>query len=345
MKKAFKIFILLIAIVCSIMFSGCDIELIRKASSTEETTSAPLALPSGDENTTSAQQETKATAQSSQRDDDKEGVILSSDGKTAKAWGVPFNIENKTAYISVSGEVFSRPSADSTSKILKKGTQVVSCGVSENKNFNMIQCDNDSEYYFIYSSNISYEKVDPDPTQPTTQAPKATQPSQQTTPQKPKETQPPQQTTPQKPKTTTPQEPKETQAPKQTTPQTPKETQPAQKQDPPQKETIVVHHTVPPETKPQEATGGIPYPSKPSKTSINYGVTFADVNMNVKTVRSADLNSGPAKTLNSNGYKKIASYKAGTILRATGIGKNGWIRIKLSNGTVGFMNGIALVKA
>ena len=92
-----------------------------------------------------------------------------------------------------------------------------------------------------------------------------------------------------------------------------------------------------PNPDPPVAQGGIPYPSNPSSTSINLGVTFADESFTATVVNTTTMNSGPGKVLNSTGYSVIETFEAGTTVNCTGIGNNGYIRVELANGTVGFI--------
>lgn len=323
------------------VFSGCDVKLIEKVDSSDATETTALALPessgddfSGVESTTSGEEMPETIPGGKESSQTPPEETIDGGSNTRVVGDITFTIENKKIYTKRECKLFLSVNGGDYLTVLPAGIELISVGVSTNNSFHIVHYKDEIDY-FVVSAALSYDKVaeatEPKEQEVTSAAPKNQTPQTTTPAQKPKETTPP--------KTTTPvQKPKETTPPKTTTP-APKAT------DPPQKETIVIRHTVPAETKPQEPTGGIAYPSKPSSTSINYGVTFADVNINVKTVRTADLNSGPAKALNSNGYKKIQTFPAGTKLKATGIGKNGWIRIKLSNGTIGYIDGIALVKA
>ena len=287
------------------VFSGCDVKLIEKVDSSDATETTTLALPessddgfSGVESTTSGEEITETISggkESSQTPPEEETIDGGSN--TRVVGDITFTIENKKIYTKRECKLFLSVNGGDYLTVLPAGIELISVGVSTNNSFHIVHYKDEIDY-FVVSAALSYDKVaeatEPKEQEATSAAPK--NPTTQTTApaQKPKETTPP--------KTTTPvQKPKETTPPKTTTP-APKAT------EPPQKETIVIHHTVPAETKPQKPTGGIAYPSKPSSTSINYGVTFADVNMNVKTVRTADLNSGPAKALNSNGYKNSLKF-------------------------------------
>lgn len=325
------------------IFSGCDIKLIEKVDSSDKTTTT-IAMPeNSDDNGFTAPTETTLSEENAVPDSvpnetnqtSAEEETITDDSGTKVVGDITFTIENKKIYTKRECKLFLSVDGGDYLTVLPAGVELISVGVSTNNSFNIVHY-KDNIDYFVVSAALSYNKV------AVSEEPKEEEttvaPSKNTTPK----------TTPSistKPQTSSTPKSTPKAAPSTSSSQTPKPTSAPKTQDPPQKETIVIHHTVPAETKPQEPTGGISYPSKPSSTSINYGVTFADVNMKVRTVRTADLNSGPAKALNSNGYKKIKTFSAGTTLSATGIGKNGWIRIRLNNGTTGYIDGIALVKS
>jgi cytoskeletal protein RodZ len=86
------------------------------------------------------------------------------------------------------------------------------------------------------------------------------------------------------------------------------------------------------------AGGGIPYPDNPASTSINFGVVFADVNFTATTVsNNTVITSGPGKALPSNGYVELKTLYKGLTVTCTGIGQNGYIRILMDDGRVGFI--------
>ena len=84
--------------------------------------------------------------------------------------------------------------------------------------------------------------------------------------------------------------------------------------------------------------GGIDYPSNPSSTSVNFGVVFADVNKKLTVVQdNVAASSGPDKVANSTGYVSLATYNVGDVVKCTGIGKNGYCRIELESGKIGYI--------
>lgn len=105
---------------------------------------------------------------------------------------------------------------------------------------------------------------------------------------------------------------------------------------PKQEETLQVEEPV--HVEPEVRRGGISYPSNVSSTSVNYGITFADVNFNARLVRGAALSSGPGPISNSTGYGEIEYFPEGLVVACTGIGTNGYVRVELANGVVGFLN-------
>lgn len=107
--------------------------------------------------------------------------------------------------------------------------------------------------------------------------------------------------------------------------------QPQPAPQPKQEETLQVEE-------PEVRRGGISYPSNVSSTSVNYGITFADVNFNAMLVRGAALSSGPGPISNSTGYGEIEYFPEGLVVACTGIGTNGYVRVELANGVVGFLN-------
>lgn len=85
---------------------------------------------------------------------------------------------------------------------------------------------------------------------------------------------------------------------------------------------------------PQRVQGGIAYPNNPASTSVNHGITFANVSIYVVSVTSTSILSGPGSA--NSGYSVIMSIPEHTRLRATGIGQNGYVRVSV-NGNTGFI--------
>lgn len=93
-----------------------------------------------------------------------------------------------------------------------------------------------------------------------------------------------------------------------------------------------------------QARGGISYPSNPQSTSVNFGVTFADENFTATLLRGAALSSGPGPISGSTGYGELEYLSEGMTVNCTGIGDNGYIRIALANGVVGFIHNQDLMR-
>jgi hypothetical protein len=90
-------------------------------------------------------------------------------------------------------------------------------------------------------------------------------------------------------------------------------------------------------------TDGIPYPDNPISTSINLGITFADVDIILTvTIDKTTANSGPGKATTSTGYEVRYTFNKGDTVACTGIGENGYCRIELANGSIAFIDGKCL---
>lgn len=312
--KKTLLFFTVIILSCSVFFAGCDIKFVEKI---EVATTTPI-VEMPEENTNSSEPKPEESTTNPPTIPEE---TLSPD-KITEVDGVEFAIENVTIYVRRDTSLYDSPSNDKTELgIVSKGEQLISYGVSLDGRFNMVKF-NGGDYCYILSKEISYsfiaKETEPITIEPTESEKPTENPSNENSEPKndPIVTDPPQQT---------PQKPIETPVQRPTQKPTPRPTQK-------------------PTQKPTTITGGIPYPANPSSTSVNFGVTFADVNIKVKVIKTAKLNSGPAKALNSNGYKTIQTFNVGTTLSCTGIGANGWIRIKLANGTIGYIDGKYLTK-
>jgi len=92
------------------------------------------------------------------------------------------------------------------------------------------------------------------------------------------------------------------------------------------------------EQQPEDEYTGIAFPSNASSTSFNMGVEFADVTITLTVRKDGTLvSNGPDLPSDSSGYYSIASLNAGTTIKCTGIGRNGYIRVEY-NGTIGFID-------
>lgn len=98
-----------------------------------------------------------------------------------------------------------------------------------------------------------------------------------------------------------------------------------------------------PQKNPGYKTKGIPYPKNPEATSVNLGITFADVDMILRvTYDNTKANSGPGKATTSTGYFEKQTFMRGDTVSCTGIGQNGYCRVELPNNEIGFILGIYL---
>lgn len=98
-----------------------------------------------------------------------------------------------------------------------------------------------------------------------------------------------------------------------------------------------------PQKNPGYKTKGIPFPKNPEATSVNLGITFADVDMILRvTYDNTKANSGPGKATTSTGYFEKQTFMRGDTVSCTGIGQNGYCRVELPNNEIGFILGIYL---
>lgn len=100
--------------------------------------------------------------------------------------------------------------------------------------------------------------------------------------------------------------------------------------------------TQPPETMTSSESvtgniGGIEFPSDVSKTSIVFGKTFIDVDMQIYLVNDVDVSSGPGTPNKASGYIDLGMYEAGTEMKCIGISYDGWLRVRLPNNKIGFI--------
>lgn len=150
------------------------------------------------------------------------------------------------------------------------------------------------------------------------------------------------------PSTPAPQPKQDTPKPKPApTPTPPKEEKP---KIAPVKKTVVVKTVQAPVVKQEKAPApiqlnpAIPFPVNPENVSINLGVSFADENFIAKTIASTRVSSGPGTVSNSTGYHELTVLATGSVVNATGIGQNGYVRITLSDGRTGFVDSRYLAK-
>ena len=330
MKK--KIFMVLSFMIITFSLSGCNIKFIEKAPEKEETTEedtsglgdVSIAPDDEDHMTISSSEESEETSRESFDKDDVSTSESSEEppktlGENQKEInGIVFDTLLKEVYAKEDIALFA--SADLTGKAainVEKNTALTLIGLSVDKTIAMVRNATGSIFYVEYRY-LTEKNPNPETSQTT---------SEQTPTPKPKDDD----KTPSSSESSTqvadvPDPEPSTSTPQPQKPQeNPVQTQPTQ--DPaPQ-----------PNPDPPVAQGGIPYPSNPSSTSINLGVTFADESFTATVVNTTTMNSGPGKVLNSTGYSVIETFEAGTTVNCTGIGNNGYIRVELANGTVGFI--------
>lgn len=331
MKK--KILMSLSLILITLSLSGCNIKFIEKAPEKEETSEedtsglGDVSLAPEDEDhmelSTKEESTETTTKDSFDKDDFSTSETQSTEPpKTLKENqkeinGIVFDTLLKEVYAKEDVALFA--SADLTGKAatnIKKDTALTLTGLSEDKTIAMVRNATGSIFYVEYrylteknpNPETSQATTTPKPKDDKTSTSQASSETVVDVPEAPS-------TTPEQQK---PQEP-----------QAPSNPQPAQTTQPTQNPT--------PNPEPPKAQGGIDYPSNPSSTSINLGVTFADESFTATVVNRTTMNSGPGKVLNSTGYTVIETFEAGTTVNCTGIGNNGYIRVELANGTVGFI--------
>ena len=83
--------------------------------------------------------------------------------------------------------------------------------------------------------------------------------------------------------------------------------------------------------------GGIEFPSDVSKTSLVFGITFVNMDLQIYLVNDVDVSSGPGVPNKSNGYINLGMYEAGTEMKCLGISYDGWLRVRLPNKKIGFI--------
>lgn len=83
--------------------------------------------------------------------------------------------------------------------------------------------------------------------------------------------------------------------------------------------------------------GGIEFPQDVSKTSTVFGIIFVNMDIQIYLVNDVDVSSGPGVPNKSNGYIDLGMFEAGTEMKCLGISYDGWLRVRLPNGKIGFI--------
>lgn len=337
MRSKIKILcFLLTAITMMSILSGCNIKFIEKAppKPTEDTQEY------GDLDAKATNDESKFIVETKEPSTEKETVqptkepaektmeSIATEAETEEPTlkpsqdiisGVIFNMKSIEMYVTKNSQLYANVDLLGTAATsISAGSKVTRIGVSEDGNIAIVKMVSGTMYY-MRNDLLSTNKPEP-PTEPPTHSPTQKPTSKPSSSGNSSgsssggtsgggsggNTPTP---TPQEPQT-----PKPTKAP--TTPSKPKPSTPE--------------------------GGGIAYPSNPRSTSINFGITFADVNFKANVLGTITMNTGPGKVLPSTGFKALATYHAGDVVQCTGIGQNGYVRAVLSDGRVGFIDGLYL---
>jgi hypothetical protein len=83
--------------------------------------------------------------------------------------------------------------------------------------------------------------------------------------------------------------------------------------------------------------GGVPFPDDTSKTSKVFGITFVNMEETIVLVNDVYVSSGPGTPSSTNGYIDLGMQEAGTEMKCLGISYDGWLRLRLPNGKIGFV--------
>lgn len=259
--------------------------------------------------------------------------------------GITFKkCEEKTVYLKEDASIIKSPDEKSTVvETLLKGDTLTILSKSEDGVWAIVR-HYDGPICYIRLSHITYSIVKPDiPELTESQSSENTSQSESKT-----ESVAPEPTQSTQPSTSKPESHKtESTKPESTKPSTTQQASSSQKTESVAPSTTTV--VVPPEPSESEEvdpgylTSGIPYPANPSGTSINLGVTFANVDMILTvTYDKTTANSGPGKATTSTGYEVRATFMKGNTVACTGIGDNGYCRVELANGIIAFIDGTHL---
>lgn len=91
--------------------------------------------------------------------------------------------------------------------------------------------------------------------------------------------------------------------------------------------------------------GGIPFPDDTSKTSKVFGITFVNMEEMVVLVNDVYVSSGPGEPNDYNGYINLGIIEAGTELKCLGMSYDGWLRLRLPNNKIGFVQDVNAILA
>lgn len=256
--------------------------------------------------------------------------VVEEENKTMSFLGYNFSLfkDEKTRYSR--GNVEAR--SDNQNIVLDFNQEIYLIGYDSSMTLSLIKIEGDNEYYVVDSADLAKDKYDansdvvveiPDEFEgdEVVVVPDIDDNGDLPSSESPKEEP---EVKEEKPAPTPKPEKEEKPAP---TPKPEKEEKPVSTPKP-EKEVVKV-----PKPKP---SGGISYPGG-NDTSFNVGIKFANVNYTAKIVWDTEANSGPGKAVPSTGFTVLRKYNVGENVKVTGVGENGWIRIKMSDGRVAFI--------
>lgn len=315
--------------------TGCNIKFIEKAPPKESTETSEdlgevVVNPNDSDHMTIESSETESSETPSiekptePESSETSESIESSETTTLKenqqeVNGVIFNMETKEMFAKSDAKLYA--SAKLTGKHssgVSQGSKITVLGISEDGKVAMVKIASGPLYFMSYSY-LSKDFIEYS-TESSEEPPESTPESSQTS----ESTRPPESTS----QSTTP-PPESSERPSEST------TRPSESSEEPPESS---ERPTQPPVEERPAGGGIPYPDNPESTSINFGVVFADVNFTATTVsNNTVITSGPGKALPSNGYVELKTLYKGLTVTCTGIGQNGYIRILMDDGRVGFI--------
>lgn len=303
--KNFKIKLLSILslMILTSTLTGCNVKFIEKAPEKETETSEDLGQiednPNDSEHLSLEEVEDPNTTETSE-EKSEETTIESTETSTLgenqqEVNGVIFNMETKTMYIKTNTKLYANAKLTGTASTgVTQGSKITMYGLSEDGKVAMVKSASSSTMYFIAYEYLSEDVIEYSSEETLTES--ETSESEQHSSETPSSTTSEEQPSSQEQPST--QRPQETNRPQQ----------------------------------PVDNGGGIAYPSNPSSTSINFGVTFADETFTATAVATTTVNDQPGKVLNSTGITAIKTLNKGDTIKCTGIGQNGYIRVIINEG-------------
>lgn len=317
--------------------TGCNIKFIEKAPPKESTETSEdlgevIVNPNDSDHMTIESSETESnetpsiekptepepeSSETSESIESSETTTLKENQQEVN--GVIFNMDTREMFAKSDAKLYaSAKLTGKSSSGVSQGSKVTVLGISEDGKVAMVKIASGPLYFMSYSF-LSVDFVEYS-TESSEEPPESTPESSQTS----ESTRPPESTS----QSTTP-PPESSERPPEST------TRPSESSEEPPENS---ERPTQPPVEERPAGGGIPYPDNPESTSINFGVVFADVNFTATTVsNNTVITSGPGKALPSNGYVELKTLYKGLTVTCTGIGQNGYIRILMDDGRVGFI--------